>query len=60
MDECGLFTLPTTVGVAFMVLAGLYGNGEERVERLEAEGYDYDTVQDCVNDLYDIIEKYGD
>ena len=60
MDECGLYTLPTTVGVAFMVLAGLYGNGEDRVRRLEAEGYDYDTVQDCVNDLVELIEKYGE
>ena len=41
-----------------MVLAGLYGNGEERVERLEADGYDYNTVQDCVNDLVELIEKY--
>ena len=41
-----------------MVLCGLYGNGEERVEKLEAEGYDYDTVQDCVNDLVELIEKY--
>ena len=39
MDECGLYTLPTIVGAAFMVLAGLYGNGEERVERLEADGF---------------------
>lgn len=60
MEEFGLITMPEIIGVAFKVLAGLYGNGEERVERLEAEGYDYDTVQDCVNDLYDIIEKYGD
>lgn len=60
MDECGLYTLPTTIGVAFMVLAGLYGNGEERVERLEADGYDYNTIQDCVNDLVELIEKYED
>lgn len=60
MDECGLYTLPTTVGVAFMVLAGLYGNGEDRVRRLESDGYDYDTVQDCVNDLVELIEKYGE
>lgn len=57
-DFCGLFTLPSIVGVAFMVLCGYYGNGEERVEKLEAEGYDYDTVQDCVNDLIELIEKY--
>lgn len=60
MDSFELLTLPSIIGVAFMVLAGQYGNGEERVERLEADGYDYDTVQDCVNDLCDLIEKYGD
>lgn len=60
MDSFNLLTLPSTIGVAFMVLGGMYGNGEERVERLEADGYDYDTVQDCVNDLCDLIEKYGD
>lgn len=60
MDSFELLTLPSTIGVAFMVLGGMYGNGEERVERLEADGYDYDTVQDCVNDLVELIEKYGD
>lgn len=60
MDNICLLTMPTILGVAFMVLAGMYGNGEERVERLEAEGYDYNTVQDCVNDLIDLIEKYED
>lgn len=58
MDEFKLITLPEIVGVAFMVLCGYYGNGEERVRRLEADGYDYDTVQDCVNDLCELIEKY--
>lgn len=60
MNDCGMLTLPKNVGAAFMVIAGLYGNGEERVERLEADGYDYDTVQDCVNDLCDLLEKYGE
>lgn len=60
MDSFEMLTLPSIIGVAFMVIAGMYGNGEERVERLEADGYDYDTVQDCVNDLCDLIEKYGD
>lgn len=60
MDSFNLLTLPSTIGVAFMVIGGMYGNGEERVERLEADGYDYDTVQDCVNDLVELIEKYGD
>ena len=59
MNEIGLISLPETIGVAFLVLGGMYGNGEERVERLRADGYDYDTVQDCVNDLCELIAKYS-
>lgn len=59
MNEFNILSLPSTIGVAFLVLAGCYGNGEERVERLEADGYDYNIVQDCVNDLCELIEKYG-
>ena len=35
--------------VAMEVIAGNYGNGDERVQRLTAEGCDYDLVQDEVN-----------
>lgn len=31
------------------IFNGLYGNGEERKKKLEAEGYDYTTVQNAVN-----------
>lgn len=31
------------------VIAGRYGNGDERKKKLEAEGYDYRTVQNAVN-----------
>ena len=37
--------------VAYAVLRGDYGNGDERREKLEAEGYDYDAVQSIVNYL---------
>ncbi len=33
------------------VMQGEWGNGEERKERLEASGYDYDAVQQRVNEL---------
>jgi LysM repeat protein len=33
------------------VLAGNWGNGEERKNRLSAAGYDYDSVQAKVNEL---------
>lgn len=37
--------------IAAEVIQGDWGNGEERRERLERSGYDYDAVQARVNDL---------
>lgn len=37
--------------VAKKVIAGNYGNGEERKKKLEAEGYNYSEVQNRVNEL---------
>ena len=41
----------TTDALAYEVIQGDWGNGEERKERLEAAGYDYDAVQQRVNEL---------
>ena len=35
--------------IAQEVIAGLWGNGEERRQRLEDAGYDYAEVQEMVN-----------
>ena len=35
--------------IAQEVIAGMWGNGEERRQRLEAAGYDYAEVQEMVN-----------
>ena len=37
--------------VAKEVLAGKWGNGEDRKKRLQAAGYDYGAVQRKVNEL---------
>ena len=37
--------------IAKDVINGKYGNGETRRKKLEAEGYDYDAVQNRVNEL---------
>ena len=37
--------------IAHEVIQGDWGNGEERKERLEAAGYDYDAVQQKVNEI---------
>lgn len=37
--------------LAHEVIAGKWGNGQDRRNRLTAEGYDYDAVQACVNAL---------
>jgi hypothetical protein len=37
--------------IAHEVIAGEWGNGEERKRRLEAAGYNYETIRKIVNDL---------
>lgn len=39
------------------VLAGAWGNGDERKNRLTAEGYDYNVVQARVNELCGVSKK---
>lgn len=51
--------LPKTFSAALLVIAGKYGNGQDRVDALTADGYDYNRVQKCVNELLKVIEKYG-
>lgn len=41
----------TTEEVAQEVIAGKWGNGQERKDRMTAAGYDYSTVQNRVNEL---------
>lgn len=46
-------TKKTIAQIAKEVIAGKWGNGDARKKKLEAAGYDYDAVQDKVNDLLD-------
>lgn len=48
-----------TFQAALCVLAGLYGNGNDRVVNLKADGYNASRVQSCVNDLVKVAEKYA-
>lgn len=41
----------TTEEIAREVIAGKWGNGDERERRLEAAGYNYNTIQKKVNEL---------
>ncbi len=43
--------IKTMDALAYEVIQGDWGNGEERKERLEAAGYDYDAVQQRVNEI---------
>lgn len=43
--------------IAVKVIAGEYGNGAERAEKLAAEGYDVDVVQKRVNDYYTVAKR---
>lgn len=42
---------------AMAVWAGYYGNGEERRQKLSADGYNPDAVQTIVNMLGDVFRK---
>lgn len=57
MDTC-MIKIPDTVSVAIMVLAGKYGNGDERRVKLSSEGYNYTKVQSCVNELIKLFNNY--
>lgn len=51
----------TVQEIAKEVLAGLWGNGDDRRKKLTADGYDYDSVQSAVNVLIAKLNKkdYG-
>lgn len=51
--------LPDTVSVALLVIAGQFGNGDERKQKLTKAGYNPVTVQACVNEMLPILNKYG-
>ena len=56
--ETVLIELNNVVALAFEVIAGKWGNGDERKRNLESAGYDYAKVQKCVNDLVALMDKY--
>lgn len=58
MNEVTMVKISDTISVSLLVIAGAYGNGEERKNKLKALGYDPTKVQSCVNDLIKIIDKY--
>lgn len=55
-----MLELSPVVSIALEVIAGAWGNDEERKKNLEAAGYDYARIQACVNELMVIVNKYGD
>lgn len=50
--------LNAVVSLALEVIAGMWGNGEERKQKLESAGYDYNRVQKCVNELVALMQRY--
>lgn len=53
-----LIELTPVVSIALEVIAGKWGNGEERIKKLKSEGYDAEQIQRCVNDLMSVMERY--
>lgn len=54
-----MINLPQIISVALLVIAGEFGTGNERKEKLKKAGYNPEAVQRCVNELLPIINKYG-
>lgn len=54
-----MINIPQTVSVALLVIAGQFGNGNDRKEKLTKAGYNVADVQKCVNELIPILNKYG-
>lgn len=59
MSEIRMYSLPTTIAAAILVIGGQYGNGTDRVKRLKADGFDPVKVQKCVNELLPIVKRYS-
>ena len=59
MAEIKTYTLPPNFSAALLVIAGEYGNGNERITALKKEGYDPSTVQKAVNDILKVMNNYG-
>lgn len=61
-EEPTIPTLKEDEEIALEVANGLWGNGEERREALEKAGYDYDAIQELVNEIIppDVYEQSSD
>lgn len=61
-DETSRYTmlqLPEVVGVAIAVWCGHYGVSPDRERLLTEDGYNPEKIQQCVNDIGKLVEKYG-
>lgn len=47
----GVILMKSVKEIAQEVIAGLWGNGDDRKRRLTEAGYDYNVIQQAVNDL---------
>ena len=47
------------VTIAYQVLDGKWGNGQDRINRLAAAGYDYNAVQSTVNYILKNPQRYA-
>lgn len=57
-EEIVKFKLSKTMYGAILVLSGEYGTGAERIAGLKEDGFDSAKVQECVNDLVKVRNKY--
>lgn len=58
--NASVLKIPHTIAVAIEVINGIYGTGEERKSNLEKSGYNYEKVQECVDELFPLFKKYDE
>ncbi len=51
MQKCRFLCNIYKIATALEIIAGKWGNGEERRKKLTAAGYNYSAVQNRVNEL---------
>lgn len=53
-NETPITPLKSNVEIAKEIMQGQWGNDENRREQLTAAGYDYDAIQDLINEYYNL------
>lgn len=58
--NASVLKIPHKIAAAIEVINGIYGVGEERKKNLEKVNYNYEEIQNVVDELFPLFQKYED